>query len=155
MSIAENIKTLRKANKLSQTDFGKIAGVTDKAVSTWESGEKIPRMGAIQKLADHFGISKSDIIEDKLPKHLTNDSNSVVLLPDETQLLNLYRNFNDKGKEKARERLSEMAQLEQYQKVVYRAARSRNNTEHEIIKDTNGTIDKLKQIPPVTDKEDF
>lgn len=64
MSIAENIKALRTEHKLSQIEFGKIAGVTDKAVSSWENGEKIPRMGAIQKLADHFGISKSDIIED-------------------------------------------------------------------------------------------
>lgn len=64
MSIAKNIKDLRISHKLSQLEFGKIAGVSDKAVSTWESGKKIPRMGAIQRLADHFGISKSDIIED-------------------------------------------------------------------------------------------
>ncbi|MEZ3439486.1 MAG: XRE family transcriptional regulator [Oscillospiraceae bacterium] len=65
MSLADNIKELRTSHKLSQAEFGKIAGVSDKAVSTWENGEKTPRMGAIQKLADHFGISKSDIIEDK------------------------------------------------------------------------------------------
>ncbi len=65
MSIAQNIKELRNAHKLSQAELGKIAGVSDKAVSTWESGKKIPRMGAIQKIADHFGISKSDIIEDR------------------------------------------------------------------------------------------
>lgn len=64
MPIADNIKKLRTSHKLSQAEFGKIAGVSDKAVSTWEKGEKTPRMGAIQKLADHFGISKSDIIED-------------------------------------------------------------------------------------------
>lgn len=65
MPISDNIKELRALYRLSQAELGKIAGVTDKAVSTWESGEKIPRMGAIQKIADYFGISKSDIIEDK------------------------------------------------------------------------------------------
>lgn len=64
MGIKENIKLLREKHKLSQKDLAIIAGVTDKAVSTWESGAKEPRMGAIQRMADHFGILKSDIIED-------------------------------------------------------------------------------------------
>lgn len=38
---------------------------------------------------------------------------------------------------------------------LYRAANSETHTEHEIIKDRKGTIDKLNQIPPVTDKENF
>ena len=65
MSIAENIRRLRQRHGLSQAEFGAIAGVSDKAVSTWETGAKEPRMGAIQKLADHFHISKSDIIDDE------------------------------------------------------------------------------------------
>ncbi|MGE8080480.1 LexA family protein [Peribacillus loiseleuriae] len=64
MSIGKNIKKLREIHNLSQKDLAEIAGVTDKAVSTWENGIKDPRMGAIQKIADHFGILKSDIIED-------------------------------------------------------------------------------------------
>ncbi|MDF1511065.1 serine recombinase [Bacillus phage vB_Bacillus_1020A] len=65
MSIGENIKKLRELHNLSQKELGEIAGVSDKAVSTWEKNEKSPRMGAIQKIADHFGILKSDIIENK------------------------------------------------------------------------------------------
>lgn len=64
MSIAENIKRLRVSHGLSQTEFGAIAGVTGKAVSTWESGLKVPRMGAVQRLADHFGVLKSQILDD-------------------------------------------------------------------------------------------
>lgn len=65
MSIADNIKRLREAHGLTQEQLGAIAHATDKAVSTWENGKAVPRMGAIQRMADHFGISKSDIIEDK------------------------------------------------------------------------------------------
>ncbi|MHB0798929.1 XRE family transcriptional regulator [Bacillus thuringiensis] len=65
MSIGKNIKKLRDKHNLSQKEFGEIAGVSDKAVSTWEKGLKEPRMGAIQKIADHFEIFKSDIIEDQ------------------------------------------------------------------------------------------
>lgn len=64
MSISENIRNLRQKYNLSQKDLALIAGVTDKAVSTWENGIKEPRMGTIQKIADHFGIKKSDLIED-------------------------------------------------------------------------------------------
>lgn len=64
MPIGENIKRLREAHGMTQVQFGEIAGVTDKAVSTWESGRKEPRMGAIQKIVDYFGISKSDILLD-------------------------------------------------------------------------------------------
>lgn len=64
MSIGENIKRLRTEHNLSQAEFGKIAGVSDKAVSTWEMDTKVPRMGAVEKLAAHFGISKSAILDD-------------------------------------------------------------------------------------------
>ena len=64
MSIAENIKRIRLEHGLSQTELGKIAGVSDKAVSTWELGIKVPRMGAVEKMANYFGIAKSAIVDD-------------------------------------------------------------------------------------------
>jgi transcriptional regulator with XRE-family HTH domain len=73
MSIAANIKNLRERFGLTQEQLGEIAGATDKAVSTWEKGKAVPRMGAIQRMADHFGISKSDIIEDKEEKPIPED----------------------------------------------------------------------------------
>ena len=64
MPIGENIKRLRIMHGLSQKELARIAGVSDKAVSTWENGTKEPRMGAVQKIADHFGLKKSNLIED-------------------------------------------------------------------------------------------
>lgn len=64
MSIAENIKSIRLEHGLSQSELGKIAGVSDKAVSTWELGLKTPRMGAVEKMANYFGITKSAIVDD-------------------------------------------------------------------------------------------
>lgn len=64
MSIAENIKRIRTEHGLSQAELGKIAGVSDKAVSTWELGLKTPRMGAVEKMANYFGITKSAIVDD-------------------------------------------------------------------------------------------
>ena len=64
MSIAENIKRIRTEHGLSQAELGKIAGVSDKAVSTWELGIKTPRMGAVEKMPNYFGIAKSAIVDD-------------------------------------------------------------------------------------------
>jgi transcriptional regulator with XRE-family HTH domain len=64
MSIGDNIKVIRERHGYSQDEFGRLFGVSGKAVSTWENNIKIPRMGAIQQMADHFGIKKSNIIED-------------------------------------------------------------------------------------------
>lgn len=64
MSIAENIRRLRESHGLTQREFGAIAGVSDKAVSTWEVGTKEPRLGAVAKLATYFGIPKSAILDD-------------------------------------------------------------------------------------------
>lgn len=65
MSIASNIKRLRTQAQLSQVELGKIAGVTDKAVSTWEAGLKTPRMGAVEKMAAYFDVPKSAILDDE------------------------------------------------------------------------------------------
>lgn len=67
MSIGQNIRRLRTRAGLNQLEFGELLGVSDKAVSTWENDIKIPRMGTIQKMAEHFHINKSDIIEDNAP----------------------------------------------------------------------------------------
>ena len=64
MTIAENIKKIREQYGLTQAELGEIAGVSDKAVSTWENGTAEPRMGAIQKIAEHFGITKGSIVDD-------------------------------------------------------------------------------------------
>lgn len=74
MSIAENIKALRKKYNLTQAQLGEIAGVSDKAVWTWENGTAEPRMGAIQKIADYFNIKKSDIVDDKPSYYLNPDA---------------------------------------------------------------------------------
>lgn len=56
MKISEKIYRLRTENDLTQVQFGKIAGVSDKAVSTWELGIKEPRMRPLQKICAYFDI---------------------------------------------------------------------------------------------------
>ena len=68
MSIGTRIRQLREKHGLTQKQLGEIAGVSDKAVSTWEQGTKTPRMAAVQKMADYFGISKAALLDGEPPR---------------------------------------------------------------------------------------
>jgi len=63
MTMGERIKKMREQRGITQSELAEICKVSDKAVSTWENGRNIPRMGAIQRMADYFGVPKSAIIE--------------------------------------------------------------------------------------------
>jgi repressor LexA len=64
MSIATNIRRIRSMSGLTQEEFGKVVGVSGMAVSQWENGRAVPRMGAVQRIADYFHVSTGEIIDD-------------------------------------------------------------------------------------------
>lgn len=55
------LKNLRK-NKFTQTEFAEKLGVTQQAVSRWESGGSAPRMSMIARIAEVLGVSAADIV---------------------------------------------------------------------------------------------
>ena len=61
-----NIKRLAEKNGVQQNEIAKICDVTPAAVNNWFLGIKMPRMGAIQKIADFFQVPKSELIERKV-----------------------------------------------------------------------------------------
>lgn len=62
-TISDNIKMLRHRYSLTQEQLGMIAGVSDKAVSTWENGVAVPRIGAVRKMSEYFGVPISEILD--------------------------------------------------------------------------------------------
>lgn len=64
MGVRENIIKLRRLTGATQQELADIAGVSRSAVSLWEIGDSEPRMGAVQSMADHYGLRKANIIED-------------------------------------------------------------------------------------------
>lgn len=63
-NIGENIKKLREAAGLSQDQLGAKIGKTRSAISQYESGKIVPRMGVIEDLAHVFRVTKVEIIGD-------------------------------------------------------------------------------------------
>lgn len=62
---SSKLRYYMQINGKNQTDLMRDLGLGSSTVSSWCTGQKLPRMGKIQMLADYFGINKSDLIEDK------------------------------------------------------------------------------------------
>lgn len=90
MDVGKSIRKLRESRNLTQEELGRIAGVSSMAVSQWENGRAVPRMGAIQRMADYFNIPKSEIMGDE-PHEIFDGAIS----PDERELLTLYRSMSN------------------------------------------------------------
>ena len=61
--IGTNIKDLRKANKLTQSELAEKLNYSNKAISRWESGEVIPDVLTLNKICEVFNIPLSQIFE--------------------------------------------------------------------------------------------
>lgn len=57
MSIGENIAKYRKTKGLTQEQLGELLGVTNQAVSKWESGVSMPDVMLLPKIANVLGIT--------------------------------------------------------------------------------------------------
>lgn len=59
----ENIQRLMGLTGVTQEALGDIAGVDRTSVSHWVTGRTSPRMGALQRIADHFGITTNNLAD--------------------------------------------------------------------------------------------
>lgn len=53
---------LREDRKLSQTELGKILGISNKAISKWENGETMPRSSMLPRLAESLHVSVDTLL---------------------------------------------------------------------------------------------
>ena len=69
-------KNLRKYITMSGKDRKEIAkalGIPYSTLTDWVNANKYPRINNIEKMAEYFGVSKSDLIEDFKQKQKDND----------------------------------------------------------------------------------
>ena len=87
-NISKNIKELRVASGMKQSELGEKIAYSDKTISKWENGSSVPDIVALGAVADLFGITVDDLIRenaaDKLinreKKPTSNQSNDIVML---------------------------------------------------------------------------
>lgn len=62
---AKNLQKYMVLSGKTQKELAEIIGVAPPTLNEWLKGKKYPRIDKIEKLANYFGILKSDLIEDK------------------------------------------------------------------------------------------
>lgn len=89
---AQNLNRMLNKYGKSQADIVAYMNTTASTVSDWCNGKKYPRVDKVQKLADYFGILKSDLTEEYKPVETPKDVKK-------ERLIKNYELLNDEGKE--------------------------------------------------------
>ncbi|MBP5654613.1 MAG: helix-turn-helix transcriptional regulator [Clostridiales bacterium] len=63
--LGSRIKELRKKNHLNQDDLAEMIGISRPTLSRWERNEAAPDLEQLRRIADAFGISVSELLEDQ------------------------------------------------------------------------------------------
>ncbi len=101
--IAENITYYRKQRGITQKELAKEVGITPSTMTDYMKLRSAPSFGVIQKLADFFGIKKSDIDTTFKEEKSTIPSSSIPLPnfdPRQAILLSNYSKLDDTRKNK-------------------------------------------------------
>ena len=127
-SAGERIFKLRDSLELTQKDFAESIGVSQSSVNYWENGKREPKMSHLCKISSVYNVPISVLTGTPAPKRDNGDNADLELLIDEKTLeLSLklkpefealyssFKNLNEKGREKAIDYVSDLAQMPKYQ----------------------------------------
>ena len=74
---AQNLKTQMSLHGKTRKDIADALDLSYYTVSDWVNGKKYPRMDKVERLAQYFGILKSDLIEEKLTPEKEKDNDTL------------------------------------------------------------------------------
>ena len=78
MILGYRLRELRKENKISQEDLGKLLGVSKVSVSGYESGTRVPSLDILNGILDVFCVS-ADYLMGRELNVVCEDDNSVTM----------------------------------------------------------------------------
>ena len=67
MTLSGKIYLLRTRRELSQEDLAAALGVSRQSVSKWETGQSVPDLDKIIRMADLFGVSVDELVREGEP----------------------------------------------------------------------------------------
>lgn len=71
---AKNLTYYMEQSGKNQKELAQVAGVSAPTLNEWIKAKKFPRIDKIQRLADYFGVLKSDLIEEKMTEEKEKDN---------------------------------------------------------------------------------
>lgn len=76
--MAKNIRYYMEKNSLSQTDICNTLGIKMPTFSDWVNAKTYPRIDKIELMANYFGISKSDLVEEHLANNRSRNKGATI-----------------------------------------------------------------------------
>ena len=92
MSVADNVKRIRKERKLTQQELAKRAGISQQTISFLESERNTPTQSTLRLLASALGCTVAELMGET-GEHVSGDH----LTPAEREILSVFRELNDAG----------------------------------------------------------
>jgi len=80
MILGYRLRELRKENRMSQDDLGKLLGVSKVSVSGYENGTRIPSLDILNGILDVFGVSADYLLGRELNVVCEDDNNVTMYL---------------------------------------------------------------------------
>lgn len=65
--LSDRLKDLRMSHNLTQSQLAKRLFIGQTAVSAWEKGRSAPPTDKLQAIADLYGISMAELLDDEAP----------------------------------------------------------------------------------------
>lgn len=62
--VSENLQYYRKLNNMTQLQLAETLNYSDKSISKWERGESLPDLYILQSIADLYGITINDLVNE-------------------------------------------------------------------------------------------
>lgn len=99
MDFNKKLKEQRQLKKITQKELGELLNVSDKTISSWETGRTYPDIVMIVKIADTFNLSLDDLLREdkkmiaKVSKDIKNKNKFKILFISVTVLLLLVIGF--------------------------------------------------------------
>lgn len=96
----ERLRLLRKQRGLTQEQLALILGLERSSIGKYEGKSKtIPSDDVKQKIAEYFNVSMDYLFGREKPSSELGSVDSAVLSAEESELINLFRDLNEKGRE--------------------------------------------------------
>lgn len=99
-TMGKNISYYLEKTGESQKELAEVVGVAASTLNDWVKAKKYPRIDKIEIMANHWGILKSDLIEEKTEEHREmqekNDilANVIVRMRTDSEFLSVVESLN-------------------------------------------------------------
>ena len=143
--MAKNIKRYMSLINVSQTELCNTLGIKMPTFSDWIHAKTYPRIDKIELMANYFGISKADLVEE----HSQLETISIQKNSYENSLINEASKLNQKGKVKLLNTVQEMTCSPLYNDNYLQAVAAHERTDIEV------TDEMKKHDDDIMDDDDF